>query len=121
MRPTYDVTRAVELAPLDDLRYDITLEATDLGTGVDAPLTTGTVTAHVSAWPPTLTPLPSSGATLAHLTGGRWIGSRDVTEMAVALTGIRAGTPLAIVYVVDGAMARYREAVAVTMRRSEAG
>lgn len=118
--PVFRPDEALEVGRFDDWKYDLTLSATDLTTGTDAPLTTSNVTAHVSLWPPSLTALPSSSVALTHLASGRWIGGRDVNDMTAALAGVRDGTPLAIVYVVDGAMARYRDAVAVTMRRSEA-
>jgi hypothetical protein len=119
--PVYDTAAAVEVAPLDDLLVDVTLEAKDGVTGAAAPLTTGAVTHHLSLWPPSVTPLPSSVATLAHQGAGRWVGSLDTTDVTAALSGLRDGTRLALVLVVDGAMARYRPAVVVPMRRSEAG
>jgi hypothetical protein len=121
MRPAYDASTAVEIARTDDLVIDVTLDATDGDTGQTAPLTTGAVSHHLSLWPPSLTPLPSSVAVLAHQGAGRWVGARDVTEIAAALASRRDGTRLALVLVVNGAMARYRPAVVVTMRRSEAG
>jgi hypothetical protein len=120
-RPRFDLASAVQVARTDDLVTDVTLEQTDGVTGVTGPLTGGVVTHHLSAWPPSLTPLPGSSVPLAHLGGGRWIGALDVLEVAAALAGVRDGGQLALVLVVDGAMARYRPAVAVTMRRSEAG
>jgi hypothetical protein len=114
----FDPATAHEISRTDDLVIDVTLEATDGVTGVTGPLTSGTVTHHVSLWPPSLTPLPQSTAVLTHLGGGRWIGTRDVTEIATALVGLRDGAKLALVLVVAGMMARYRPAVAITMRQS---
>jgi len=117
--PTFDYSRVVEIGRADDWLFDITIDATSATTGATAALTTGTVTAHLCLWPPTTTPLSGTQAAMTHLTAGRWIGSLDVTQVSAALTAYPDGTRLAIVYVVDGAMARYREAVVVTMRRSE--
>jgi hypothetical protein len=120
MRPVYDSAKAIEIARLDDCKFDLTLDADDLTTGTSGPLTTGTVSAHLSLWPPSLTPLPGAAAPLSHLTAGRWLGSLDTTVVSAALAPLRDNTRLAVVYVVEGAMARYREAVVVTMRRSDA-
>jgi hypothetical protein len=117
--PTFNASEAVEVARVDDWIYDFTLEATSATTGASAALTTGTVTAHLCVWPPSLTPLSGTQAAMTHLTAGRWLGALDVTAVAAALAPYPDGTRLAIVYVVDGAMGRYREAVVVTMRRSE--
>jgi hypothetical protein len=119
MRPVFDSSAAVEIARVDDLVVDVTLEATNAQTGVTAPLTVGVVSHHLSLWPPSLTPLPQSVAPLTHLGQGRWVGGRDVTEIATALSGLRDGARVALVLVVDGALARYRPGTVVTMRRSE--
>ena len=117
--PIFDVTNAVEVARLDDLTHDYTFESVDPTTGATGPLTSGPVSVHLSSWPPSLTPLPHSSAPLTHRGAGRWTGGSDTTDVSAAVASLRDGARIAIVSVVDGAMARYREAVVVTMRRSE--
>lgn len=117
--PVFDSTQAIEVARTDDLFFDVTLEETSATTGATAALTSGLVTGHVSLWPPSLTPISGTDDTLTHTSAGRWIGSRDKTQMTTAFASLRDGTRIAIVYVVDGAMARYREATLVPMRRVE--
>lgn len=104
----------------DALLYDITLEETDADTGVAQPVVEGSVTAFLSLWPPSLTGVNESAVSLHHVGEGRWIGELVPERVAIAMSTISNGTPVAVIYTLNGAMVRYREATAVAIRRVEA-
>lgn len=104
----------------DTLVYDITLEEMDTTTGVLRPVETGSVTAALSAWPPSLTSIANTSIALQHLGSGRWIGEVTANVLGAALVSIPDGTPISVIYTRSQAMVRYREAQVVSIRRVEA-
>lgn len=110
----------LQISRFDAFLYDVTLQEKDAVTGDIEPLEAGNVQSSISLWPPSLTPIAGTTVQMSHVSDGRWLGELQSQQVAVSFAAIADNTAVAIIYSVNGVMVRYREAVIVSVKRSEA-